>query len=287
MKQVRLETGVCHFRIEHPTGLHAYLATADLTELELKTSPALARNWLYEGSVYVDGQRAREDVQLNAQQIVRLHTRRKRYPAAALGNWRERIVAETADFLVFDKPSGLPTHATLDNYVENAKFVLETELGTTLYTTHRLDIPTCGLLIVAKTAVAQSRINKVFARGQVEKRYHALSHVLLPLGSYTHYIDPSGNVPRPIGDELKPGWWECRLEIEAHGECANGYWHRVRLLTGKTHQIRAQLTALGAPLLGDIQYGGRAHEFFGLECYELAFFVANERFRFVRPQSFV
>lgn len=237
------------------------------------------------GAVYVDGKRQREDLRLAIGQVVRVHTRRKRFPAAELGGWRRRLVHDHPGFVVLDKPSGLPTHATLDNFEENAKFVLERELGCSLYTTHRLDVPTAGLLILAKTAEAQTRLNGVFARGLVSKIYHAVSHARLAPGAYRHFLNPETHVPRTVAREARPGWWDCRLRIEATGHLRDGnHWHRVRLLTGKTHQIRAQFTAEGAPLVGDETYGGVPGPF-GLECYEMSVPFGSEIFTFRRPRS--
>ena len=283
MKQISADTGICHFRIDTATRLTDFLSQLELEELNLSGTPDLARDWISTGGVYVEGRRLTTDADLQPGHLVRLHTRRKRYPAAQLGGWRERVVFWHEDFLVLDKPSGLPTHPTLDNVEENALRVLQNELSQPLYTTHRLDIPTAGLLILARTPKAQAGINREFALGRVEKIYHALASQPVELGPHTHYINPETRVPRAIGVTAEPGWWECRLEVQGRQPVPGGYRHQVRLLTGKTHQNRAQIAALGAPLNGDVTYGGPAGEF-GLVCSSLTFSWRGVRHICQRPE---
>lgn len=284
MRQIRLETGVCHFRVPAAQDLRTFLENVDLSDLALNFTQDIetqVAEWLYRGAVYVDGRRVRENAPLEQNALIRLHTRPKSYRRLPL---KERLVFENDDFLVLDKPAGLPTHATLDNYIENAKFLLEQELGCPLWTTHRLDIATEGLLILAKTSPAQKLINRLFALRLVHKIYYATCEQDVALGEYTHYIEPVLKAPRPISLVKQEGWWECRLVIE---KVESGHRHRVRLLTGKTHQIRAQFAALGSPLLGDELYGGRLENIahLGLVCAELSFRYHGQHFEIVRPGS--
>jgi 23S rRNA pseudouridine1911/1915/1917 synthase len=291
--QIRPHTGICHLRAERRQALTEFLARTDLSALEVTPTPELVLHWLQIGAVYVEGRRRVSDITLEPGQLVRLHTRPKRFTAAvrAGGPLRERLALDEDELLVLDKPAGLPTHATLDNRVENAKYLLERELQRPLYPTHRLDIPTAGLLIFAKNSDAQKRLNRQFEKRAVEKIYHALASAPVAPGEYTHYINPDAHVPRPISATPQPGWWTCRLRVRAHGplvaDGTSGFWHEVLLLTGKTHQIRAQFAALQAPLLGDRLYGstvdfGRRDDELGLECFELAFRDRGRDYRVTR-----
>ena len=217
---------------------------------------------------------------------------------------RNRLVEDNDEFLILDKPGDLPTHPTLDNYVENAKTLLEREFGQTLYTTHRLDVPTEGLLILAKTQDAQRLINKAFSRGRVTKVYRCLNRREVALGLHVHYMDPESRVPKVTSSEAREGWWNCQLRVDRaqlHG--ANMWWHELTLLTGKTHQIRAQMRALGAPILGDPIYGGESNfehvegqniehqktvrERLALECYSLSFAFRSRTCAVNRSRSLV
>lgn len=256
--------GILHMEVTVPGSLRDFL---------LKNSPDENRVdfWLHHGCVYVNGIRRRQDMSVEPHQIVRLHSNPKSYL------WKkeplkDRIVFDHPEFFVLDKPAGLPVHPTLDNYLDNAKYVLEQELGFPIYSTHRLDVPTQGLLIFAKTPPAQSLFNKMFAHRRVEKIYRARTERAVPLGEHVLYLNPDTRVPRKHSFSPQTGWWECRLEVLVSQGSEENYMNTIRLITGKTHQIRAQLSALGAPIIGDTTYGyqGGVSDL-ALECYSLSF----------------
>lgn len=280
------------------TGIGFYRVTAQAALLEVLApfySSSDIRHWLDFGAIYVDGRRERTNVTLAPDQIVRVHTRPKRFTWPP-GPLLSRVVHTDNDFLVLDKPGGLPTHPTLDNFHENAKVQLERELGQTLFTTHRLDVPTQGLLIFARTAEAQRALNKAFAKGHVHKTYRARLGGAVAPGEYVHFMDAKSRVPKVVHEEAMPGWWECRLRVDSAWPLAGGDTGvEIQLLTGRTHQIRAQMAALGGPIVGDRVYGGRVLvdgkkqvvERIELECLQLSFRFRSTTFRLTRRQSIV
>jgi len=288
-RKINPETGICFFRVPHPTSLTAFLSQANFEPL-MPATDAAVREWLDYGCVYLNGQRLRQDIELSQDQILRVHTRRKSY-------WRERqplkglIVEETEDFLVLDKPGGLPTHPTLDNFRDNAKFVLEQELGQPMYITHRLDIPTQGLLLVAKTPEAQRRLNREFSKGRVEKFYRSLNEGLIAPGRLTHAMDPESRVPKTVVRGEFEGWWTLQTEVLRSGAHGKHFWHELKLLTGKTHQIRAQMAECKAPVLDDYTYGAEKNltsvERIALECFRLSFTLRSRTFAISRPHSII
>lgn len=267
MKQVREDTGIVHLRVPDTVRLRDFLLAADLSPLPIEITSPLIDEWLHYGSIYADGRRLRADQQMIKDQIVRLHTRRKTYVTQIPDL---NLAFDHEDFLILNKPSGLPTHATLDNCIENAQHLLSEKLGVPLYVTHRLDVATRGLLILAKNPRAQAGLNKQFAKRQVEKFYRAWVSQNVPLGMIVHWMDPHSRVPKVMSSSPVENWWECRLEILSN---ENGLL-TIQLHTGKTHQIRAQLAVLGAPIDGDQAYGSRSPARYGhidLECQRLKF----------------
>src|SRR4029079_6682078 len=103
--------------------------------------------------------------------VVRIHLEPKRY-SVDREDLRRRIVFENENFVVVDKPSGLPMHPTLDNLRENLLWAFENRY----FLTHRLDVPTSGLVVLAKTKKYQSLFNTLISERKVRKLYEALTH---------------------------------------------------------------------------------------------------------------
>jgi 23S rRNA pseudouridine1911/1915/1917 synthase len=287
MKQINSATGVGFFRVDGVRTLTDFLLSRDYSPLAITCSRELIAEWLEYGSVYVDGRRQRVDIPLIIDQVIRVHTRRKHY-GTDFAPLRNRLVEDNEHFLVLDKPSGLPTHPTLDNYIENAKTLLERELQMPLFTTHRLDIPTQGLLIIAKTPDAQWRINRLFSVGRVHKVYRSRNWGRVPAGTYTHYMDPESRVPKQLSSELHDDWWKCQLRVDASVASGALFNHEMTLLTGKTHQIRAQMLALNASIVGDPVYRTAEHATdatLALECFQLTFTLRAQNYKIQRPSS--
>ncbi|MCX7979243.1 MAG: RluA family pseudouridine synthase, partial [Bdellovibrionaceae bacterium] len=232
------------------------------------------------GAVYVN--RKREflpSLQLKSGDYVRLHENPRRFAVEKV-NWGSLIVRDESDWLLIDKPAGIPVHPTLDNAIENALVQMEQTLGTKLYTTHRLDIPTSGQLALAKTKNAQSRINRFFRQGRVEKIYQATVQGHLQLrGRVEHWMDYSNRAPRIVHPEPGENRHYCALEILGYENKALTTDLKIRLITGRTHQIRAQLSALGYPIVNDVLYGAESTgegELIHLRCEKLQFTDSSE-----------
>lgn len=176
------------------------------------------------------------------------------------------IVYEDDDLLVIDKEAGMVVHpaaghyddtlvnALLAHYPELRKFEAEMRPGIV----HRLDKDTSGLLIVAKNLRTQAALVEQMQQHQVEKRYLALVEGLVSLDQ--------GSIDAPIGRDPRHRQQmtitaqegrEARTHFRVQHRYARHTLLLLQLETGRTHQIRVHLKAIGHPVVGDPVYGSR------------------------------
>lgn len=210
------------------------------------------------GAIYHDKKRVEQDLALPKGTYLRIHLKPRRFLVNEI-DWRKRIVADTPDYLILDKPVGVPVVSTVDNHIENVLTKMRAVLGTPLFVTHRLDVGVGGLLLLARTQEFQAQFNHWLAKRKVHKTYRALVQKAIAPQKLTHYMEPSEFQPRKLKAEQAPGWQICELTIHEceplHFRQADLFQLKIELHTGRTHQIRAQLSFMGAPLLGDRIYG--------------------------------
>lgn len=214
---------------------------------------------------------------IEAGTYLRVHVHPKRFPRCYEVDWKSRIIAVTDSFVVIDKPAATSVGGSSDNIVESCATFTSNALGleTPLKTTHQIDNCTEGCLVLAKTKKFCSVFHGMIREKQVKKLYLALTAAPVPIGIISHYMRPVNLAPRLVSQEFIEGWHLCQLEvldckkvpwpnadvertynIEGCGWMSKktAYECKIILLTGKTHQVRAQLAAIGAPIVGDSMY---------------------------------
>ncbi len=216
-------------------------------------------------------------------------------------------------FAVLHKPVGLPSHATVDNGVENLLYQYQNYRNLEYASLpQRLDTETSGLLLVATHPRLASYFSKLLEQKTtksttsakstatgVQKRYRCLvalakeetkafliANYVQPRAVVEHFVDAKSKAPKTFVsaqavasmedvDASQHKWQLCRLRILAlHGgpvsEKATCELD-IELLTGRTHQIRGQLTALGCPIVGDPLYGSASgSDKMALQCCALS-----------------
>ena len=172
------------------------------------------------------------------------------------------IVYEDDDLLVINKPRDLVVHpgaGTPDGTILNALLFHYPQIAEVPRAgiVHRLDKDTTGLMVVAKTVPAQTRLVRALQKRNITREYEAIA-----IGRMT----AGGKVDQPIGRHSTK---RTLMAVAPMGKPAVTHYRvaerfrehtriRLRLETGRTHQIRVHMSYLQHPLLGDIAYGGRA-----------------------------
>jgi 23S rRNA pseudouridine1911/1915/1917 synthase len=158
-----------------------------------------------------------------------------------------RIVHHDDHVIVVDKPAGLVTAPTPESDRGDLLDQLARQFGE-VYLVHRLDRPTSGLLVFARTREANKRLGDAFKRHDVDREYRAIA-----IGEVTAQI-----IDRPIDKR------RAVTHVEPLATLGGGVATlvRVRLETGRTHQIRIHLAGIGHPVAGDRTHGGERERAF-------------------------
>jgi 23S rRNA pseudouridine1911/1915/1917 synthase len=225
-------------------------------------SRSAAQRLIEAGAVLVDGAPRAKNHRVAAGQLVTVEGSREDAAAEAAPEFD--VVYEDADLLVVDKPAGLVTHPAPGHHGPTLAGALRGRAAggadpERAGIVHRLDRDTSGLLVVAKTGEAHAALTAALKRREVRREYLALVA--------GHPESESGTIDAPIGRDRsrrtlvstrsdRPRAAVTRFEVLERLPATTLL--RVNLETGRTHQIRAHLAAIGHPVCGDPQYGGRA-----------------------------
>lgn len=169
------------------------------------------------------------------------------------------LIYKNNQLVAFNKPPGLAVQE--DESEEKSLHALgEIYTKGKLYVIHRLDQPASGVILFAKTHGALVSLNEQFRERKTEKIYLAVvgEAPAVPEGTLIHYLRKDGrkNTSKASAEPTE-GAKKAELHYRQLAASDRYYLLEIRLTTGRHHQIRAQLAALGCPIKGDVKYGFR------------------------------
>ncbi|MGD8173032.1 23S rRNA pseudouridine(1911/1915/1917) synthase RluD [Vibrio sp. TRT 21S02] len=234
-----------------------------IAELFADFSRSRLKEWLLDGKVQVDGNViTKPRTKVMGGELITLQAELEDEERWEAQDIPLDIVYEDDDIIVINKPrdfvvhpgAGTPDGTVLNALLHHFPAIAEVPRAGIV---HRLDKDTTGLMVVAKTVPAQTRLVRSLQKRKITREYEAIA-----IGRMT----AGGRVEQPIGRHSTK---RTLMAVSPMGKPAVTHYRvaehfrehtriRLRLETGRTHQIRVHMSYLQHPLLGDIAYGGRA-----------------------------
>jgi 23S rRNA pseudouridine955/2504/2580 synthase len=233
---------------------------------------ATISRWARTGQVRVDGKRVKPEDRLTTGQVLRVPPggeaehkapkERRELTAEQIAEARDMVIRETPSAIVLNKPPGLATQggSKTTKHVDGLldAFVEGDEPRPRLV--HRLDKDTSGVLLIAKTPGSAAAYSRRFAGRSARKVYWALVVGVPEVRE--------GTIDAPLAKQPGTGGEKMHVDEENGAAAKTRYrvveragsraaWVELEPLTGRTHQLRVHMAAIGHPIVGDGKYGGQ------------------------------
>ncbi|MEZ4953358.1 MAG: RNA pseudouridine synthase [Saprospiraceae bacterium] len=175
---------------------------------------------------------------------------------ASIGDW---VIYKNNQLIAFNKPPGIPVQS--DKTGDKSLLQLaEIYCKSTLYLIHRIDRPASGIVVFAKTKSAVGAMSQQFQEKTVNKTYLAVVKDKPAEESATlqhHLVKNQKTNKSEATAEATPDSKVAEMDYQLVGSSDNYHLLKLHIHTGRHHQIRAQLAAIGSPIKGDVKYGFR------------------------------
>ena len=236
------------------------------------TPHALIARWARSGELTIDGRKADVSDRIEAGQTIAMPVpptaptgprprKEKALSPADIALAEAMVIHRDKSALVLDKPPGLATQGgtKTESHVDGLLGALQGEAPVRPKLVHRLDKDTSGALLIARTPRAAAWFAKAFSNRSARKTYWAIvvgvpdiaqGEIDLPLAKQPG----SGGEKMHVDEKGLPSKSRYRV-IERAGNSAA--WVELQPLTGRTHQLRVHMAAIGHPIVGDGKYGGK------------------------------
>jgi 23S rRNA pseudouridine1911/1915/1917 synthase len=169
------------------------------------------------------------------------------------------VLYKNNQLIAFNKPAGIgvqPDKTEEKTLVDLAEIYTKSNL----YLIHRLDRPASGVVLLAKNKNALAALNQQFKEREIDKVYLAVVKQAPTEreGKLVHYTIKDGKRNKSLArDEAREGSKRAELSYRVLGQSDHYTLLEIKIITGRHHQIRAQLAAIGSPIKGDVKYGAR------------------------------
>ena len=190
-----------------------------------------------------------------------------------------QIVSHQDDFIIINKAANVHFHS--QDGTAGVVAQVETDLGIKLFAVHRLDTPTSGLLILAKTSAAANSFTQLFTAHQVQKYYLAIA-MGKPKKKQGWIIGDMAKSRRSMYKLLRSKENPAITHFFSHSIGSGIRAYLLKPFSGKTHQLRVALASIGVPILGDNLYGKQTSDRCYLHAYQLSFCYLGQEYQFIQ-----